>query len=107
MTTIKLSIPTLIGVCFFGFVDQSAAQTPQRTSNGLVVKSTSKLSPPQATLAKLASQKVDAKVIRARQEREMAQQMNVLRSNLSPPNGRQRMPTKSAASSRVADVKSK
>ena len=107
MTTINRGVIGFVGLTLYSFAALGAAQTPGRTANGLVIKSTSKLQPPQATLTKSNSQKIDAKLHRARQEREMAQQMALIRATSSSLDARQRITVKGAENAKGSHVKSK
>ncbi len=107
MTTINFSLQIFIGFCFLNLSNFTFAQTPQRTSNGLVIKSTSKLQPPQSVLSKSAPQKTDAKLLRIRQEREIAQQMAMQRSISNSPDTSQRIFVNRATTSRGVPVNAK
>jgi hypothetical protein len=69
ITTNAFQIFTALAVSV-GILGDAIGQTPSRTSNGLIIKTTSKISPPASVLAKAGAQKMDTRAVRLKQARE-------------------------------------
>jgi hypothetical protein len=107
VTTIKNRFKVLFCAVTVGFVGPSDGQTAQRTSNGLVVKSTAKVSPPPAALSRAGSQAIDGKTLRAKQEREAAQLAVQFHRKTSSVELSRKLPNRSASIQRGTDGSTK